>query len=366
MKITVIIPTLNIGGAEKLTVNLINDWINKGHQIELLLLRKEGPLLEELNNNNLKIHNLNSKKLLFSFFPLYKFFKRNKIDIIWANIYILNFIVIFAWMLSGKKGKLFVTEHNPLSFQINELSKLKEFFLRFIFSLSYRFATGITTVSKGIKNDLLQLAHINNDKIDVIYNPVAIGKNKISKLFNLEKKIWDSSYNVKLLSVGNLKVQKNHKLLINTFAKLPKNLNAQLIIIGEGPLRKELEELINNLKLSKRISLIGHQKNPYPWYHSADLFILSSDYEGFGNVLIEALECGLPIVSTNCVSGPKEILENGKYGKLVEVNNVDDLKNGIIEQINKKHDKKKLIERSQDFLISKISDEYLSFFRTKE
>lgn len=366
MKITVIIPTLNIGGAEKLTVNLINDWINKGHQIELLLLRKEGPLLQELNNKNLIIHNLNSKNTLFSFYPLYKFFNQNKIDIAWGNMSPLTSIIIFAWVLSGKKGKLFVTEHNPLTFQITQLSKLKEFVLRLIFSLSYRFATGITTVSKGIKNDLLQLAHINNDKIDVIYNPVAIGKNKISKLFNLEKKIWDSSYNVKLLSVGNLKVQKNHKLLINAFAKLPKNLNAQLIIIGEGPIRKELEELINNLKLSKRISLIGHQKNPYPWYHSADLFILSSNYEGFGNVLIEALECGLPIVSTNCVSGPKEILENGKYGKLVEVNNVDDLKNGIIEQINKKHDKKKLIERSQDFLISKISDEYLSFFRTKE
>ena len=366
MKIIVIIPTLNIGGAEKLTVNLINDWINKGHQIELLLLQKEGPLLQELNNKNLIIHNLNSKNTLFSFYPLYKFFNQNKIDIAWGNMSPLTSIIIFAWVLSGKKGKLFVTEHNPLTFQITQLSKLKEFVLRLIFSLSYRFATGITTVSKGIKNDLLQLAHINNDKIDVIYNPVAIGKNKISKLFNLEKKIWDSSYNVKLLSVGNLKVQKNHKLLINAFAKLPKNLNAQLIIIGEGPIRKELEELINNLKLSKRISLIGHQKNPYPWYHSADLFILSSNYEGFGNVLIEALECGLPIVSTNCVSGPKEILENGKYGKLVEVNNVDDLKNGIIEQINKKHDKKKLIERSQDFLISKISDEYLSFFKTKK
>ena len=366
MKIIVIIPTLNIGGAEKLTVNLINDWINKGHQIELLLLQKEGPLLQELNNKNLIIHNLNSKNTLFSFYPLYKFFNQNKIDIAWGNMSPLTSIIIFAWVLSGKKGKLFVTEHNPLTFQITQLSKLKEFVLRLVFSLSYRFATGITTVSKGIKNDLLQLAHINNDKIDVIYNPVAIGKNKISKLFNLEKKIWDSSYNVKLLSVGNLKVQKNHKLLINAFAKLPKNLNAQLIIIGEGPIRKELEELINNLKLSKRISLIGHQKNPYPWYHSADLFILSSNYEGFGNVLIEALECGLPIVSTNCVSGPKEILENGKYGKLVEVNNVDDLKNGIIEQINKKHDKKKLIERSQDFLISKISDEYLSFFKTKK
>ena len=112
--------------------------------------------------------------------------------------------------------------------------------------------------------------------------------------------------------------------------------------------------------------MIGHKNNPYPWYNSADLFILSSNYEGFGNVLVEALECGLPIVSTNCFCGPNEILENGKYGKLVKLNNVNDLKEGIIEQLNKKHDKKKLIQRSQDFLISKISDEYLLFFKTKE
>ena len=366
MKITIILPSLEIGGAEKLTINLINNWINQGYEIELLLMKKEGPLLKELNNQKIKIFNLNSKKMLSAFLPLYKFFKQNQIDIVWGNMWPLTSIIIFAWILSGKKGKLFVTEHNPLTYEISQYSKSKEFILRFIFALSYRNATGISTVSKGIKNNLSKLAFINKNKIKVIYNPVAIGNDKIKQLFNFKEKLWNSKYSTKLLSVGNLKFQKNHKLLINAFSKLPKNLNSQLIIIGDGPYRKELEHLINNLKLSKRILLIGHKNNPYPWYNSADLFILSSNYEGFGNVLVEALECGLPIVSTNCFCGPKEILENGKYGKLVEVNNVNDLKNGIIEQLNKKHDKKKLIQRSQDFLISKISDEYLSFFKTKK
>ena len=162
-----------------------------------------------------------------------------------------------------------------------------------------------------------------------------------------------------------MKKEKNYECLIKAFALLPKSLDAQLTILGDGPLKNQLYSLINKLNLKDEIFMPGQVLNPYSWYKSADLFILSSVSEGFGNVLVEALECGLPIVSTNCF-GVQKILENGKYGKLVEVNNVNDLKNGIIEQLNKKHDKKKLIERSQDFLISKISSDYLSFFRTKK
>jgi len=366
MKITIILPSLEIGGAEQLTVNLINEWIKKKIEIELILLSNKGSLSKKIINKNiLKIKYLNVNRLKNSFLPLINILRKSNPEIIWVNMWPLTSIAILSWMLSGRKGKIFITDHNSLKYQINNYSRYK-FLNKLFLGITYRFACGISTVSKDVRDELSKITFISKKKIRVIYNPVAVGKTKLKKLFDSNEKKWNDKFKLRFLSVGNLKKEKNYECLIKAFALLPKSLDAQLTILGDGPLKNQLYSLINKLNLKDEIFMPGQVLNPYSWYKSADLFILSSVSEGFGNVLVEALECGLPIVSTNCFGGPKEILENGKYGKLVEVNNVNDLKNGIIEQLNKKHDKKKLIERSQDFLISKISSDYLSFFRTKK
>ncbi|MBT6045933.1 MAG: glycosyltransferase, partial [Candidatus Scalindua sp.] len=107
--------------------------------------------------------------------------------------------------------------------------------------------------------------------------------------------------------------------------------------------------------------LPGFVTDPYPWFRSADLFVLSSRWEGFGNVIVEALECGVPVVSTNCLSGPAEILENGRYGKLVPVQDVEALADAIVNSLAGPHDREPLIRRAQDFSVRKISDQYLAY-----
>ena len=364
MKITIILPSLEIGGAEQLTVNLINDWIKNKFEIDLILLSKKGSLSQKIiNKNKVKIKYLNVSRLKNSIFPLMQIFRKTKPKIIWVNMWPLTSIVILSWILSGKKGKIFLTDHNSLKYQINNYSRYK-FLNKLFLSITYRFAYGISTVSKDVRDELSKLTFISKKKIRVIYNPVSVGKNKLKELIGSNKKKWNEKFRLRFLSVGNLKKEKNYECLIEAFSLLPKSIDAQLIILGDGPLKNQLNSLIKKLNLENKIFMPGQVLNPYPWYYSADLFILSSVTEGFGNVLVEALECGLPIVSTNCFGGPKEILKNGKFGKLVEANNVESLKKGILDQISIKHDKNLLMNRSKDFLISSISNHYISFFNS--
>ncbi len=125
--------------------------------------------------------------------------------------------------------------------------------------------------------------------------------------------------------MGRLSAQKNFTLLIRAFAKVLENRPARLIILGEGHLREELTQLCADLDISKQVEMPGCESNPYKFMKNADLFVLSSNYEGLPNALVEALACGCPIVSTDCLSGPREILDNGKYGQLVPVGNLDAL-----------------------------------------
>ncbi|MCK4815270.1 glycosyltransferase, partial [bacterium] len=171
---------------------------------------------------------------------------------------------------------------------------------------------------------------------------------------------WDGITGKRILAVGSFKDQKDHESLIRAFAKLQNSLSATLVIVGEGPLRPKLEDLIAELSLEKSVKLPGFFANPYLWYRDADLFVLSSLYEGFGNVIVEALECGVPVVSTDCLSGPREILEDGKYGRLVPVGDVDALAAGMYNSLHESVDHALLEKRAKDFSVDIISSQYLN------
>ena len=145
---------------------------------------------------------------------------------------------------------------------------------------------------------------------------------------------------------------------------LPHSLNAKLTILGEGVLRPDLEALIKILGISNRVSLPGFVLDPVPWFRTADLFVLSSSWEGLPTVMIEALECGVPVVSTDCPSGPAEILDNGRYGRLVPVGDATALAAAIQASLQELHDHDTLRRRAQDFAVPMIADQYLAYFRS--
>ena len=161
------------------------------------------------------------------------------------------------------------------------------------------------------------------------------------------------------MNVGSLKTQKDHFNLIEAFSLLKFHKKCKLLIIGNGPLKNKLKELIKIKKLNNDIIFINFKSNLQKYYETADLFVSSSKWEGFSNVIAESLGHGLSVVSTNCKSGPSEILKRGKYGNLVPIENPKKLALAISKSLQQKYDKNLLIKRSEDFTISKISNKYL-------
>ena len=361
IKIIIILPSLGGGGAERLHVNLANDWVAKGFDVEFILLRVDGKLISLLDTR-IKITFIAVNRIRNIILPLVTKLRKSLPDVLLVAMWPLTSAVVFSWVLSGRKGRLFISDHENLSQSYIEQHRIGRNYLRNLIRFTYPLANGIIAVSQGVMQDLQLLGKLKKEKIRVIYNPAAIGVKTLRETPEVQAKLWGTGFNRHILSVGRLSPQKDHETLIKAFAMLPKEINAKLIILGEGSLRSDLLALISKLELNECIELPGFTADPYPWFRSADLFVLSSRWEGFGNVIVEALECGVPVVSTSCPSGPDEILEDGLYGMLVPIQDSKALSIAMVQSLKSKHDHKRLMHRAQDFSIRKISEQYLNYF----
>ncbi len=359
--ISIVLPNLRGGGAERLAIYLAKDWVARGFEVEFILLRHEGELLPVVPSS-IRIINLDVERIKLSIWPLHRHLKRTQPDVVWVGMWPLTSAAVIAWLLSGRPGKIFLTDHNQLSISCVRELNISPNWLKFVMRFTYPFATGVMAVSKGVAKDMSRLSGFPLNKIKVIYNPAATGVSSERAPAELRERLWGKGFDFHVITVGTLKVQKNHALLLKAFARVAKKMNAKLTILGDGDLRPALEQQIDELGLGERVLLAGFFRDPYPWFRSADLFVLSSDWEGLPTVIIEALECGVPVVSTNCPSGPSEILENGLYGRLVPVGDADAMATAILDSLNEKHNRQALIARAKDFSLERISDQYLDYF----
>jgi glycosyltransferase involved in cell wall biosynthesis len=183
-------------------------------------------------------------------------------------------------------------------------------------------------VSCAATEDLARLSRLPRSFFDVIYNPQDVPR-EISETPPIDG-LWGGAGR-RILAVGSMRPVKNFQLLLTAFARIS-DKDARLVILGEGQLRADLERKARDLDIAHRVVMPGFFSDPWPFYASADLFVLSSDYEGFGNVLVEALASGLRIVSTDC-SGGAEILGNGRFGRVVPCGDADALALAIDETL---------------------------------
>jgi glycosyltransferase involved in cell wall biosynthesis len=178
-------------------------------------------------------------------------------------------------------------------------------------------------VSKGVADDLALLIGLSRDRIDVIYNPVVSDNLLLKAQEPIDHPWFAAGEPPVILSVGRLSPQKDQAMLLRAFAKVRKSIPARLIILGDGDERAALEALARNLHIESDVAVPGFVENPFAYMNKSAVFALSSKYEGLPGVLIQAMACGCPVVSTNCPSGPAEILDGGKYGPLVPVGDED-------------------------------------------
>ena len=338
-RIALFLPLLVGGGAERVMINLARGLTEKGRKVDLVLGRKEGPLLE-LVPAEVRIINLGAERTLFSLPALVRYLRLEKPRTLLSALNHGNIICLLSKYIAASSTRSIITLHNTLSEKI-KISKptIKQNFIILAMKILYPLANDIVAVSNGVADDYTSIIKNIKKKIKIIYNPV-IDINLYNKSYEKLDHPWFNTKKYKvIISVGRLTAEKDFSTLISAFSIVTKNISAKLVIFGQGHLRFDLEKQVKDLGLHSEVSLPGFVSNPYKYMAKASVFVLSSKTEGLPTALIEALALGTPIISTNCRSGPSEILDNGKFGKLVPVGDVNALAQAIITALRQEKPK---------------------------
>ncbi len=356
-KIAIFLTDLGGGGAERVMLNLANGFVSEGFTVELLLVNAKGPYLSKVHPD-IKLIGFEADRLSRSIPALLTYLKRERPDVLITALEDTNLVAIFSHLLARVSTRMVVTVHNNLTQESKQSKSLKRRFVPSLIKWIYPFADLVIAVSHGVAEDLKKLG-IHPDKIRVIYNPIITPDFSEMARAQPEHPWFDSKNTPIILGVGRLELQKDFETLIRAYSLVRQRQPARLMIVGEGSQQKRLIALCKELNLSEaEVAFPGFVENPFAYMSQASVCVLSSAWEGFGNVLVEAMGAGTPVVATNCPSGPAEILENGKYGRLVPVGAWDDMASAILSTLSDPIRPLVLQQRAQNFCLEKILQKY--------
>jgi glycosyltransferase involved in cell wall biosynthesis len=325
-RLAIFLPTLVEGGAERVLLNLAVGFVERGYPVDFILAQCEGPYmaqfpagvrLVELNPRHVK-----AGRSVIGLPALVRYLRRERPAALISGLY-ANLIAIWAKQLAGVPFRLVISEHNTFSVRNKMLPKPLQPLMVELFRRSYPKADEIVVVSEGAADDLARTARIPRERIRVILNPIITPELEVKAKAGLDHPWFQPGQPPVILSVGRLTAQKDFPVLINAFARVRQNQPARLVILGEGEDRAALTALVRQLGIVEDVLFPGFVANPYPYMARASVFVLSSRWEGLPTVLVEAMYCGVPLIATDCPSGPREILRGGQYGRLVPMGDVE-------------------------------------------
>ncbi|WP_038082075.1 glycosyltransferase [Thioalkalivibrio sp. ALgr3] len=352
------IPGLNGGGAQKVVVNLANALVDlTDRPVHIVLARAEGEFLDEVRPE-VKVVDLGTGRASRSIFALARYLRKERPAVLCSSLNYANVCASVAWHLAGKPCRLVLREDNVVRAPAgNAVKKMRGHLMQRLMGLLYRRADTVVALGEAVASTLQDRGICQTDHIKIIGNPVTVQTSPSTA--NDEPgdgKPWGKHY---IVAVGRLARQKGFDTLIESFAKV-KDKDCDLVILGEGELRGELEALAKNLGIAQRVHMPGFVKNPHSVMASAQLFVLSSRWEGFGLVIVEALALGAPVVATDCSGAPRALLRDGELGHLVPVYDPDALAEAITEALHSPRGTREARqERARDFAAPAIARQYL-------
>ncbi len=355
-RLALFLPDMRGGGAERVALRLIEDFLNAGHEVDLVLLQKIGELLPLLPAQ-VRVFDLQAPRVRNGIRPLIRYFRDRRPDAMQISMWPLTVTGIVAHRLARSSARIVTSDHAALSKHFPASKPLVYRSLTWTVRLFYPLADARIMVASDAADDLARISGIDRRSIEVVYNPVGAPPADVGTTREIEA-LWGDAER-RIITVGSFKAQKNQQLLIRSFARAFKGRPVKLMILGQGELQSLLERRAEELGVSDQVLLPGFTTDPWPYYASADLFALSSDYEGYPLVLIEALRSGLTIVSTDCESGPREILDGGRFGTLVPVGDEAALAEALREALERPHDAGALRARAEQLSGQSTSDRYL-------
>ena len=334
------LPNLSEGGVQRMVINLAHGLLEQGIKVDLVIDRLEGPFVEQIPSGA-RLIDMKAPRLRERISWVARYLKQEQPKVMFSNMHYNTEIAILAKRLFKLSTYVVAIEHGTPS-QIERCSIRQPLhflgltpsrptsLIRFIYPL----ADDIVAVSQGVAKDLARITGLPVERIKVIYNPI-VSSELTEKAKEPVAHPWFAPGEPPVvLAVGRLVEQKDFYTLIRAFDQVRKRQKARLVILGSGPQQPTLESFITELGLESDVALLGFLPNPYAYMARAGVFVLSSIWEGFGNVLVEAMATGTPVVSTNCESGPAEILNHGQYGLLTPVGDSNALAEAIINVLS--------------------------------
>jgi glycosyltransferase involved in cell wall biosynthesis len=387
--LAIFIPSLAGGGVARVMLNLAEAFVAQDHQVDIVVCQPAGPYLPRIQPPIRLVVLRSSPRwqsliqavradpnslaamLLPVFLPfkppktlrclpdLVNYLRNDKPSAVLAGKTHTNLIALWAWRNAAVATRLAISEHTTLSTTIKISKKWRWRFVAPLIRRIYPWANAIVAVSDGVADDLSRRTGISRKSITTIYNPVLISKIVEKARIALDDPWFAPGAPPVILGIGRLVPQKDFPTLLRAFASLRANRPCRLLILGEGRERRKLEALARELSCADDVRLPGYVDNPYAYLVRAKVFALSSAWEGLSNVLLEALACGCPVVSTDCPSGPREILAHGEFGPLVPVGDASALADAMLAVLDNPPKRGKLRARAGEFDIGEISREYL-------
>ncbi|MFW6133967.1 MAG: glycosyltransferase [Elusimicrobiota bacterium] len=365
IKILFILDCLDPGGAQRAVINILNNIDKEKFSPHLVLIKGGGKIKQSLSND-IPIHELNFNRVRFSFIKLARFIKKASPDIILSTPTYISVLVYIArkYMFNLPDWIIRCPTIESIS-----LKTVDSFFTRIFARKAYKSANKVVIMTEEMRKDLIENFKLSDKKFVSIPNPVdvdSIEKQSIQEV----KHVWlrkDRKIPV-IISMGRLDPAKGYEILLKAFCEFRKKKDAKLIILGEGKLRKKLRKLAFNLGIEKDVDFAGVKKNPYSYIAKSDLFVLSSLWEGFPNALVEAMACKVPVIASNCQSGPSEIITNGENGILVSPGDPMELSKAMNKVFEKPDYRERLVlngfNRAKDYEAKKVTKKYEKLFKS--
>ncbi|MCP4680795.1 MAG: glycosyltransferase [Desulfobacterales bacterium] len=357
--LAIFLATSGHSGVDRVMKNLIPAFAAKGVRVDLLHIDNHGPHLDYIPDN-VRVVNLGVAHTLPAISPLIRYLRKERPQAILSDKDRVNRVSLLAARLSRVPTRISVRMGTTVSVNVNQRDRLSRCMHYLSMHYLYSWADSIIVPSGGVADDLSQFAGIPRDLIHVIPNPI-VTPLLYEQAAQEPKHPWfENRKGPVILGVGELCKRKDFATLIRAFALVKEKLHCKLLILGEGRKRAALEELAQNLRLGDDFSMPGFVENPYGYMRRASLFVLTSAWEGSPVVLTEALALGMPVVSTDCPSGPREILANGLYGSLVPVGDPRALARAMLATLEKPPEKTKSMEAAGDYNVENSSRQYLN------
>jgi len=347
------------GGAEKMLVILANQIAARGELVDIVVANAVGPLAQSVNEN-VRIIDLKCVRTSAAIWPFIRYLRKERPVGLLTSIIHANIAISIAHFLARSSAKLVLREAGLPQSQLSDIPALKVSILKLLARWAYRRADAIVSVSKELEPIIRNELGVGSDaRVEVIYNPLA---SNFDDLCAREPEIDLSEYKdlPLIVAMGRLIEAKGFHILLQSILRLKDTHPVRVMILGEGVYRTELESLARKLGIREQVLLPGYVEFPQPIIQAADVFVLSSFMEGLPNSLIEAVACGTPVVATDCPTGPSEVLENGRLGALIPINDVEAMTEAIrrvLEGDIPVFDRDAWREK---FDLDKIVDQYLS------